>query len=71
MQRLEVSGAVRPLYESLGVKRLNYKGLTFLGFLLHLIHSIFLINFQKFKCTGHQPITVSTSTEGLIRKIDF
>ena len=24
MQRLEVSGAVRPLYESLGVKRLIY-----------------------------------------------
>jgi len=23
MQRLEVSGAVRPIYESLGVKRLN------------------------------------------------
>ena len=24
MQRLEVSGAVRPIYRSLGVKRLNY-----------------------------------------------
>jgi len=24
MQRLEVSGAVRPIYGSLGVKRLNY-----------------------------------------------
>jgi len=26
MQRLEVSGAVRPIYESLGVKRLKYIG---------------------------------------------
>ena len=26
MQRLEVSGAVRPIYGSLGVKRLNYDG---------------------------------------------
>ena len=25
MQRLEVSGAVRPIYGSLGVKRLSYK----------------------------------------------
>ena len=24
MQRLEVSGAVRPIYESLGIKRLNW-----------------------------------------------
>jgi len=24
MQRLEVSGAVRPIYGSLGIKRLNY-----------------------------------------------
>jgi len=71
MQRLEVSGAVRPIYGLLGIKLLNYKGLNFLGFLLHLINSIFLFNFQKFKCTGHQPISVSVSTEGLIRKIDF
>jgi len=32
MQRLEVSGAERPLYVSLGVKRLGYSKL-FLGFL--------------------------------------
>ena len=29
MQRLEVSGAVRPIYGSLGVKRLKHKKLTF------------------------------------------
>ena len=29
MQRLEVSGAVRPIYESLGVKRLMGRGLLF------------------------------------------
>ena len=28
MQRLEVSGAVRPIYGSLGVKRLGYKDFT-------------------------------------------
>ena len=31
MQRLEVSGAVRPIYGSLGVKRLTYIGATKLG----------------------------------------
>jgi len=27
MQRLEVNGAVQPIYGTLGVKRLNYTGL--------------------------------------------
>ena len=35
MQRLEVSGAVRPIYVSLGVKRLMYFGLF-----MSLLHSI-------------------------------
>ena len=33
MQRLEVSGAVRPIYGSLGVKRLTNKKLFFVGLL--------------------------------------
>ena len=33
MQRLEVSGSVRPIYGSLGVKRLTAAGVNFLGVL--------------------------------------
>ena len=45
MQRLEVSGAVRPIYGSLGVKRLIYGLLAFL---------------EK-KCTGNINETVITN----------
>jgi len=36
MQRLEVSGAVRPIYGSLGVKRLRWDGTSGLIFLVLL-----------------------------------
>ena len=35
MQRLEVSGAIRPIYGSLGVKRLNWKWELWLPILIH------------------------------------
>ena len=50
MQRLEVSGAVRPIYGSLGVKRLTN--------LMHKIffYNKFLIRLYMFRalCTHHQ-----------------
>jgi len=41
MQRLEVSGAVRPIYGSLGVKRLS----VLLRVRLHLMHILFMLQF--------------------------
>ena len=39
MQRLEVSGAVRPIYESLGVKRLIY-----LVYIIYCVQGIVLLS---------------------------
>ena len=37
MRRLEVSDAVRPIYESLDVKRLIYKTVHFVGMYCHVV----------------------------------
>jgi len=51
MQRLEVSGAVRPLYVSLGVKGLMYKFLFYNRFIIFLYMFLAL-------CAHHQEVKI-------------
>jgi len=45
MQRLEVSGAVRPIYGSLGVKRLMKKSVHLVGIYVYVSHcNMFVAN---------------------------
>ena len=46
MQRLEVSGAVRPIYGSLGVKRLNYLFVHMLVYNIHLLTNMHGMNIK-------------------------
>ena len=52
MQRLEVSGAVRPLYGSLGVK-----GLMKDEFSLHIFEKYLITKFHKNPSTGSRVVT--------------
>ena len=54
MQRLEVSGAVRPIYGSLGVKRLNLdKLMKFIDWILALWTEIWNADFQNTEKPQH------------------
>jgi hypothetical protein len=57
MQRLEVSGAVRPIYESLGVKRLRMHGHTNIKFLRSTLatgHSSILAHVTSLDAVKHR-----------------
>ena len=70
MQRLQVSGAVRPLYESLGVKGLIYISWLYLKFLrihlslLRLLYVRCYVNLESEQCryTGLFEMTVGVLT---------
>ena len=56
MQRLEVSGAVRPIYGSLGVKRLN--NANFIQWCIYRTLFIFLLDIKAALKLQFEPITV-------------
>ena len=73
MQRLEVSGAVRPIYGSLGVK-----GLINLSRTLHKLHSAWLLSFHYtttisgdvvFSVSDHHVSPKQMSSEFIIKSI--